>query len=98
MKTDQEILDEMERSLSVPLIDSAHLFRLSQRLTNLRDALSFEDDQWFEAVTYEIVSIDSAASAFDEGGDMADAAPRVANEAIAKIQKLLSEAAPRKAS
>jgi hypothetical protein len=82
----------MERSLRVPVVDSEQLFRLSHTLLNLRDRLSFEDQKWFEDITSEIVSIDSAASALEEGDPTAIIARDVFHAAVARVRVLLSQA------
>jgi hypothetical protein len=59
---DTEILEEMRQLLAKWNTNLLDIGDLAERLLSLRDALDFDDDKWYDEITEQIVTLDSAST------------------------------------
>jgi hypothetical protein len=86
-----ELIAEMQRALSQASVGQAALVRLTERLLQLRDALSLDDPVWFHALTHEIVTLDSAATYEPKSSAAASQMHAAVANAVAELLKLLAQ-------
>ena len=90
MKTDLDILNEMQDILDELSSSEVITVSSSSHLLLLRDNLKFEDTSWFKSLTQQIVTLDSAATFTPKNYAHKIAAKNAVIEAVSEISDLLN--------
>ena len=86
---DSTNLAAMKQLISLPLPDGMALARLTDQLLKKRDALSFVDDNWYDALTEHIVTLDSAATFEPSNADEKRQVENALGYATSEIRRLV---------
>lgn len=82
-------LTAMRQLVDPPLPNGMGLAGVTAQLLEKRDALSFADDNWYDALTEHIVTLDSAATFEPTNGDERRQVENALGHAANEIRRLI---------
>ncbi len=88
---DCQVLDQMRDTIAVFQSKRIDVGSLADQLLMMRDRLQFQDREWYDAVTQQVATLDSASTFVPKNPEQARQFEAAIDSAVGEIVKLIDD-------